>query len=82
MESIRLSSSSFVHLEPLFEISKLTFKNQVALLNSDFMSFNNETLYDLIIGNPPYFVMSKDEVEPNYYSYFDGRPNIFILFIK
>ena len=36
---------------------------------------------DLIIGNPPYFVMKKDEVAPEYYPYFDGRPNIFTLFI-
>jgi len=36
---------------------------------------------DLIIGNPPYYVMKKDEVSSEYYPFFDGRPNIFILFI-
>lgn len=36
---------------------------------------------DLIIGNPPYFVMKKDAVPKAYYPYFDGRPNIFSLFI-
>jgi hypothetical protein len=36
---------------------------------------------DLIIGNPPYFVMKKEEVDAEYYPFFDGRPNIFILFI-
>lgn len=36
---------------------------------------------DLIIGNPPYFVMKKDNVPKAYYPYFDGRPNIFALFI-
>lgn len=36
---------------------------------------------DLIIGNPPYFVMKKDAVPKEYYPYFDGRPNIFALFI-
>ena len=36
---------------------------------------------DLIIGNPPYFVMKKDAVPKAYYPYFDGRPNIFALFI-
>ena len=36
---------------------------------------------DLIIGNPPYFVMKKDAVPKEYHPYFDGRPNIFALFI-
>jgi hypothetical protein len=36
---------------------------------------------DLIIGNPPYFVMKKEDVDAEYYPFFDGRPNIFILFI-
>ena len=37
--------------------------------------------YDLIIGNPPYFTMKKSDVAKTYYSYFDGRPNIYIIFI-
>ena len=32
-------------------------------------------------GNPPYFVMPKSKVDKQYYSLFDGRPNIFIMFI-
>jgi hypothetical protein len=63
------------------EIAKLTFKNHVNLLNSDFMSFNNESQYDLIIGNPPYFVCKKDSIPTKYSEYITGRPNIFGLFI-
>lgn len=37
--------------------------------------------FDLIIGNPPYYVMKKSDVARKYYPYFEGRPNIFILFI-
>jgi len=37
--------------------------------------------YGLIIGNPPYFTMKKSDVAKAYYSYFDGRPNIYIIFI-
>ena len=37
--------------------------------------------FDLIIGNPPYYVLKKSEVDQYYYNYFDGRPNIFLLFI-
>lgn len=47
----------------------------------DFLKFETERKYDLIIGNPPYFVMSKKDVNKKYYDYFEGRPNIFILFI-
>jgi len=63
------------------EITKLTFKNQVNLLNSDFMIFNSECLYDLIIGNPPYFVCKKESIPAKYSEYITGRPNIFGLFI-
>jgi hypothetical protein len=63
------------------EITQLTFKNPVQLLNSDFMTFNNESLYDLIIGNPPYFVCKKESIPAKYSEYITGRPNIFGLFI-
>jgi tRNA1(Val) A37 N6-methylase TrmN6 len=38
-------------------------------------------MFDLIIGNPPYYVMKKPEVPKDYHAYFDGRPNIFLLFL-
>ncbi len=55
--------------------------NGIDILQMDFLKFNSERKYDLIIGNPPYFVMSKKSVSKEYYNYFEGRPNIFILFI-
>ncbi len=58
-----------------------TFENDVTLLNEDFLKFKIYKKYDLIIGNPPYFVMSKSDVVKEYLKYFDGRPNIFVLFI-
>ncbi len=58
-----------------------TFENDVTLLNEDFLKFKSNKKYDLIIGNPPYFVMPKADVAKEYLKYFDGRPNIFILFI-
>jgi tRNA1(Val) A37 N6-methylase TrmN6 len=44
---------------------------------------NNKILkkYDLIIGNPPYYVLNKNKVDEKYHKYFDGRPNIFVLFL-
>jgi tRNA1(Val) A37 N6-methylase TrmN6 len=56
-------------------------KHNIKLYNENYLNYITEEKYDLIIGNPPYFVISKDVVEEKYYSYFDGRPNIFILFI-
>ncbi len=63
-------------------ITDLTFKNKINLFNEDYLKFtNNDKKYDLIIGNPPFFVMKKKNVKKEYSKYYDGRPNIFILFI-
>jgi len=71
------------------EISK-TFANRdkIVLHHADFLRCDVTTTAtatttppDLIIGNPPYFVMKKEAVAKEYYPYFDGRPNIFALFI-
>jgi len=51
------------------------------IINQDYILYNEPNKYDLIIGNPPYYVMKKNTVDKSYYKYFDGRPNIFILFI-
>lgn len=61
-------------------IKELTSAN-VKLYNTDYLKYTTSETYDLIIGNPPYFVMKKEDVEKSYYKYFEGRPNIFILFI-
>ena len=63
------------------EIKALEHKNAVNLMNQDYLKYVPEEKYDLIIGNPPYFVMPKNDVDTKYHKYFDGRPNIFILFI-
>lgn len=63
------------------EIKKIKFKNPVQIINTDFLEWSSTKKYDLIIGNPPYFVMKKDDVSAEYYDYFDGRPNIFTLFV-
>lgn len=65
----------------IFEsINKLQFNN-VKIFNDNYLNYKFQNKFDLIIGNPPYFVMKKKDVNHNYYNYFDGRPNIFILFI-
>jgi adenine-specific DNA-methyltransferase len=63
------SSPDFTHISKMAEI-----------LNMDFLEYSAEP-FDLIIGNPPYFTMKKTDVAKRYHEFFDGRPNIFILFI-
>ena len=65
----------------IFESIKQYDTDNIRLLNENFLDYEFNKKYDLIIGNPPYFVMKKKDVEKSYYNYFDGRPNIFILFI-
>ncbi len=70
-------------------IKDLTFKNTVNLINADFIQYSPNKNYDLIIGNPPYFVCSISDVPEEYIVVenkkkkfmYGGRPNIFILFI-
>jgi adenine-specific DNA-methyltransferase len=65
----------------IFESIKDIETNKIKLYNQDYLSYIEDTKFDLIIGNPPYFVMKKKDVSKSYHNYFDGRPNIFILFI-
>lgn len=56
--------------------------DNIKIVKADFLkTFYNDEKYDLIIGNPPYYVLKKADVDKRYYNYFEGRPNIFILFI-
>ena len=65
----------------IFESIKHYDSDNITLLNKNYLNHELNTKFDLIVGNPPYFVMKKKDVEKSYYKYFDGRPNIFILFI-
>jgi hypothetical protein len=62
-------------------IKDISFKNSTNLINIDFLKFNSDEQYDLIIGNPPYFVCKKTDVPKKYDEFIHGRPNIFGLFI-
>ena len=62
--------------------SVLQLNNEkINIINMDYLNYEVDKKYDLIFGNPPYFVIKKEEVDKSYHPYFEGRPNIFILFI-
>ena len=65
----------------IFESIKNKQSSNVVLLNEDFIKYTDQNKYDLIIGNPPFYVMKKNDAPNNYHEYFDGRPNIFLLFV-
>lgn len=65
----------------IFESIKNKKSNNINLLNEDFIKYTDQNKYDLIIGNPPFYVMKKHEAPNDYHEYFDGRPNIFLLFV-
>lgn len=65
----------------IFDSIKQYEGENITLINDNYLTYKFNNNFDLIIGNPPYFVMKKKDVEQKYYDYFDGRPNIFILFI-
>jgi hypothetical protein len=71
--------------EKMYEaIKDLPFskKNKVTIHQSDFITYKSQTMYDLTISNPPYFVCKKGYKVPREYTeYIIGRPNIFGIFI-
>jgi len=62
-------------------IKNIDFNNNVQLYNADFLEHSFDKKYDLIIGNPPYFVYNKKNIQKKYHKYLSGRPNIFLIFI-
>lgn len=61
--------------------NNIEIQDKINLLNYNYLLYDDNIKYDLVIGNPPYYVMKKNDVPLEYHEYFDGRPNIFILFI-
>jgi len=68
-------------VEEIYQDVKKLSKSNIKIFKDDFLLYQASKKYDLIIGNPPYFVIKKDKVNKEYFAYFEGRPNIFIFFI-
>ena len=76
-----LSITGIEYNKNIYESVKHLNHEQITILYSDYLQFESREKYDIIIGNPPFYVMTKKYVNKKYYPYFEGRPNIFILFI-
>jgi len=61
----------------------IKLRNMDYLLYNEYHSTNNPVpkKFDLIIGNPPFYVMKKNDLAKEYHPYFSGRPNAFVAFI-
>jgi hypothetical protein len=55
--------------------------NKFNIINDNYLNYNDDILYDLIIGYPPYYIVKKDVIDLLYKDYYDGKANLFILFI-
>jgi tRNA1(Val) A37 N6-methylase TrmN6 len=55
--------------------------SNINIQNIDYLEYIPNKQYDLIIGNPPFYVLQKNKINKKYHNYATGRPNIFILFI-
>ena len=81
LEKYKLEITGVEFNKKIFDSISKYETEKVRLYHRDFIKFETSMNYDLIIGNPPYFVMKKTDVPSMYHKYFDGRPNIFIIFI-
>jgi len=83
----KYKKSRVVGIEMNEMMTELCEKNEemkgenIELKRGDYLKTDFEGGYDLIIGNPPFYVMKRGDVEKDYLKYIEGRPNIFVLFI-
>jgi adenine-specific DNA-methyltransferase len=63
------------------ELTKTDFDINGEFIFNDFLKHEFTGTFDLVVGNPPYFVIAKKNVDQRFLPFFEGRPNIYILFI-
>jgi hypothetical protein len=80
-KEIKMNITAIENNKTIYDSIKELGSTDLSIQNTDFLTFDSSILYNLIIGNPPYYVMKKKDINKKYYQYFDGRPNIFILFL-
>ena len=76
IEAIEKNKTIFESLKPIYDND-----SRIKLFKEDFLTYEPSEQFDLVVGNPPFFVMKKHEVDELYHPFFDCRPNVFLLFI-
>lgn len=79
IDAIELDQSIYNKTNELF-----TDYHNVNIINDNFLNHQFDKHYDLIIGNPPYFELSKNDrilYSTDYNEIYNGRVNIYSLFI-
>jgi adenine-specific DNA-methyltransferase len=63
-------------------------QENISIINEDFLLFDNDMKYDFSPGNPPYFLLNKEQknlymstVPNEHKKLFGGKPNIYCLFL-
>ena len=78
----KLNITGIEYNKTIYDSVKNIERKNIKIYNEDYLLFNTKNFRpDLIIGNPPYYVMKINQIDKSYTDYFSGRPNIFILFI-
>jgi adenine-specific DNA-methyltransferase len=65
----------------VYDSIKSLESDRIHVVHEDFLKYNKPEEYDLVVGNPPYFVCQKEQVPLEYRALITGRPNIFTIFI-
>jgi adenine-specific DNA-methyltransferase len=76
---IELNKIIYENIKKISNVSEN--QNNIQLLNLDYLDYLSDEKFDLIIGNPPYVVLKKAKIDKKFSKLYDGRPNLFILFI-
>lgn len=77
----QLNITGIEYNNTIFDSIQEYANNKINLINTDFLLYDDKKMYDSILGNPPFSVIKLKDVNKKYHKFFDGRPNIFILFL-
>jgi hypothetical protein len=81
----RYPDSELVGIEKNKELFDSVNCPNATLFCADFMDWKDDKKYDLIVGNPPYFILNKEKISKKcmekYMDCMTGRPNIYIMFL-
>lgn len=79
LDAIEIDDKIYKNTAKLFN----KYKN-ICIYNQDFLTYETNKKYDLIIGNPPYFEITKEHrksIKNEFHEIMNGRTNIYSLFI-